>query len=299
VKQQSLSLSAWITLSLLAIIWGGSFLAYSLILREVPIFTMVANRVLWASLILWVIIFALRIPLPKLKQCGPLFVMGILNNVIPFSMIAWGQTHIESGLASILNGTTAIFTFVLAAVLFNDERLSRKKGLGVAIAFIGVCIVIGLEAMRNFNIRSLAQLSLIIACISYASAAVWARANIKGIHPIMAATGMLSSASIIMVPLALFIDGSPNYNFSSTTLGAMAFLSFPATAIAYLLYYQGLRQAGSANLSLVTLLVPPMAVIWGALVLSERLHSSAYIGFVLIALGMVIIDGRLLKREKR
>ena len=225
--------------------------------------------------------------------------MGILNNVIPFSMIAWGQTHIESGLASILNGTTAIFTFVLAAVLFNDERLSRKKGLGVAIAFIGVCIVIGLEAMRNFNIRSLAQLSLIIACISYASAAVWARANIKGIHPIMAATGMLSSASIIMVPLALFIDGSPNYNFSSTTLGAMAFLSFPATAIAYLLYYRGLRQAGSANLSLVTLLVPPMAVIWGALVLGERLHSSAYIGFVLIALGMVIIDGRLLKREKR
>ena len=252
-----------------------------------------------ASLILWIILFALRIPLPNLKQCGPLFVMGILNNVIPFSMIAWGQTHIESGLTSILNGTTAIFNFVLAAVLFNDERLSRKKGLGVAIAFIGVCIVIGLEAMHNFNIRSLAQLSLIIACISYASAAVWARANIKGIHPIMAATGMLSSASIIMVPLALCIDGSPNYNLSSTTLGAMAFLSFPATAIAYLLYYRGLRQAGSANLSLVTLLVPPMAVIWGALVLGERLHSSAFIGFVLIALGMVIIDGRLLKREKR
>ena len=282
-----------------AIIWGGSFLAYSLILREVPIFTMVANRVLWASLILWVIIFALKVPLPNLKEWGTLFVMGILNNVIPFSMIAWEQTHIESGLASILNGKTAIFTFVLAAMLFNDERLSRKKGLGVAISFIGVCVVIGLDAMHDFNIRSLAQLSLIMACMSYATAAVWARANIKDIHPIMAATGMLSSASIIMVPLALFVDGAPNYSLSVTTLCAMAFLSFPATAIVYLLYYRELRQAGSANLSLVTLLVPPMAVIWGALVLGERLHSSAYIGFVLIALGMTIIDGRLLKREKR
>jgi drug/metabolite transporter (DMT)-like permease len=287
------------TLGVLAIIWGGSFLAFALILREVPVFSLVANRVLWGCLTLWVVVIFMRIPLPNLRQWSILFVMGLLNNAVPFSMIAWGQTHIESGLASILNGTTAIFTFVFASMVFSDERLTPRKGLGVAIAFLGVCVIIGLDALRSFDVRSMAQLSLLGACLSYAVAAVWARAKIKGIHPIMAATGMLTGSSIIMVPLALYVDGPLTYNLLPVTLVSMAFLSVPATAIAYLLYYRGLRQAGSANLSLVTLLVPPMAVLWGALILGERLPSSAYAGFALIAIGMIIIDGRLGKRESR
>ncbi len=97
MNQQTLSLSAWISLLSLATIWGGSFLAYSLILREVPVFTLVANRVLWASLTLWIVVLLMKLPLPSLRQCYILFVMGFLNNAIPFSLIAWGQTHIESG----------------------------------------------------------------------------------------------------------------------------------------------------------------------------------------------------------
>ena len=116
MNQQTLSLSAWISLLSLATIWGGSFLAYSLILREVPVFTLVANRVLWASLTLWVVVLLLKLPLPNLRHCYVLFFMGFLNNAIPFTLIAWGQTHIESGLASILNGTTVIITFALASM---------------------------------------------------------------------------------------------------------------------------------------------------------------------------------------
>ncbi len=299
MKQQTVSLAAWITLAVLAIIWGGSFLAFALILREVPVFTVVAHRVFWAALFLWCIVIAMGIPRPNIAQWRTLIVMGFLNNVIPFSLIIWGQTQIESGLASILNGTTAVFTFLLAAVFFADERLTKQKSLGVAVAFIGVCTVIGIDALRSFDIRSLAQLAIIGACLSYAFAAVWGRSQIKGLHPIMAATGMLTGASIIIIPMALFTDGMPSFSLNKTTTASLIFLAIPATALAYLLYYRALRLAGSANLSLVTLLVPPVAVFLGAAVLGERLSPSAFVGFGLIAFGMVIIDGRLVSRKRR
>ena len=166
------------------------------------------------------------------------------------------------------------------------------------MAFIGVCVIIGLDALRNFNIQSLAQMAVIGACISYAFAAVWGRAKIKGLHPIMAATGMLTGACLIIIPMALFVDGMPSLMLNLTTTASIAFLAIPATALAYLLYYRALRLAGSANLSLVTLLVPPMAVFWGWLVLDEQLSPSAYVGFALIAFGMMIIDGRLFARKR-
>jgi drug/metabolite transporter (DMT)-like permease len=283
----------------LATIWGGSFLAFALILREVPVLTIVAHRVLWASLFLWGLVFYLGIARPNWQQWRILLVMGFLNNVIPFSLIIWGQTQIESGLASILNGTTAIFTFVLAALFFADERLTKRKSLGVIIAFLGVCTIIGIDTLRNFDIRSMAQMAVIGACLSYAFAAIWGRAKIKNLHPIMAATGMLTGACFIIIPMALWVDGVPSTNLNLTTTASIAFLAIPATAIAYLLYYRALRLAGSANLSLVTLLVPPMAVFWGWLVLGERLSPSAYAGFALIALGMMIIDGRVFSRKRR
>ena len=299
MKQQTVSLAVWITLFALATLWGGSFLAFALILREVPVLTIVAHRVLWAALFLWGLVLFMGIQRPNLRQWGTLLVMGFLNNVIPFSLIIWGQTQIDSGLASILNGTTAIFTFVLAALFFADERLTRRKSLGVLVAFLGVCVIIGIDALQNFNIQSLAQMAVIGACLAYAFAAVWGRAKIKGLHPIMAATGMLTGACTIIIPMALWVDGVPETSLNLTTLASIAFLAIPSTAIAYLLYYRALRLAGSAHLSLVTLLVPPMAVFWGWLVLGERLAPSAYAGFALIALGMMVIDGRLISCKRR
>ncbi len=295
--QKSLSLAAWISLISLALIWGVSFLCFALGLQELHVYTLVAHRVFWGGLVLWGVVFAMRIPLPKsAKSWGALLIMGFLNNAIPFSLIAWGQTHIESGLASIINGSTAIFGILIAAMLFSDERLTTRKLIGVIVSFIGVSITMGWDALQNLDIRSLAQLSLLAASLSYGLAASWGRYALRDMHPIMAATGMLTGASLIMIPLALYIDGPPQFDLMPSTMAAMLFLAIPATSIAYLLYYRTLNLAGSGNLSLVTLMVPPTAVFWGAIVLDETLPAVAYLGFSVIALGMIIIDGRLMRR---
>ena len=299
IEQKTISTQAWIALFALGMIWGASFLAYAVTLRELPIFTLVAHRVLWGCLVLWGVVFALRIPLPKhLSNYLALLGMGVFNNVIPFSLIAFGQQTIESGLASILNATSAFFTIALAALVFADERLTQSKIIGTIFSFIGVIVIIGWESLFHFESRTLAILALLGSSCSYAIAAVWARSFLQGIHPIMAATGMLTASSLVMIILALSIDGAPVLNLQFNTWAAVLFLAIPATAIAYLLYYRALALAGSGNFSLVTLLVAPSAVFWGWLILDETLDINAYLGFALIGLGMVIVDGRLLKRLK-
>lgn len=298
--QQNITAAGWFTLIALALIWGGSFLAFALGLREIPVFTLVAHRVFWGCLALWLVVLVLRIPIPKsVRLWSAMLVMGALNNVIPFSLIVWAQTHIESGLASILNGTTAFFGILLAALFFADERLTKNKLIGCILAFIGVCVIIGMDALRALNIRSLAQLALILSSFSYGCAAVWARRSFGRVNPIMAATGMLTGSTIIVLPLAYFIDGAPSFDLSISAWGAIAFLGLPCTAIAYLLYYRALRLTGSGNVSLVTLLIPPTAVFWGAAILGEKLPATAFIGFLLIAAGMVVLDGRLFGRFQK
>lgn len=295
MKQQSMTTGAWVSLLALALIWGASFLCFALALRELPVFTVVANRVFWGASALWVYVLIRNIPRPaSMRQWSALAVMGLLNNAIPFSLIAWGQTHIESGLASILNGTTAIFAVLIAALVFKDEKLTGRKLSGVILASVGALVVVGPEALRNFDLRSLAQIALLGASLSYACAAVWARFSLSGLHPVMAATGMLTGSTMIMVPLALIVDGTPETLPGATTIAALGFLALPATAVAYLLYYRCLNLAGSGNLSLVTLLVPPTAVFWGAVILNEALSLTAFSGFILIALGMLVLDGRIL-----
>ena len=297
MNQQDISTAAWITLGALAMIWGASFLAFALGLRELPVFTLVAHRVFWGALTLWLVVVVLRIPLPKtLRVWMSLLIMGLLNNAIPFSLIAWGQVSIESGLASILNGTTAMFAVILAAITFADEKLTANKIAGVLIAFGGVIITMGWQSLTSIDIRSLAQWAIIGASLSYGLAAVWARLMFKGLNPIAAATGMLTGSSLIMVPLAFFVDGTPQFDLTVTTWGAALFLGIAASAVSYLLYYRALNLAGSGNLSLVTLMIPPLAVFWGWLVLGETLGVNAIVGFGIIAIGLILIDGRVLKR---
>lgn len=291
--------AAWMTLLSLAMIWGASFLAYAIGLRELPIFTLVAHRVFWGCLALWLLVWGTGLNVPRgLRIWGVLIIMGILNNAIPFSLVAFGQQTVQSGLASILNSTNAFFTILLAAAVFADERLSKAKLFGTALSFVGVVTIIGWHSFLALDARLLAIFALLSASLSYAFAAVWARAFMQGVHPITAAAGMLSSSSVVMVLLALCFDGVPQFDLQLNTWVAVLFLALPATAIAYLLYYRALRLAGSGNLGLVTLLIVPSAMIWGALILDERLSANAYIGFILIGLGMVIVDGRLLKSLK-
>ena len=294
--QKTISPQAWAGLLILALIWGGSFLSVHVALEEIGPLTSVAHRTGWAMLILWTYVLIRRLPLPKdLRIWGAFLVMGLLNNVIPFSLMAWGQLHIETGLTSILNASTAIFGVIAAAVFLADERLTARKALGVSIGFLGVSTAIGLDAFKDFDIRSLGQLAVIGGTISYALAGVWARKTLAQLTPQVAAAGMLTGASIVTFPAAWIIEGPITLALQPQTWAAISYYAIIATALAYILYYRVLALAGSGNAMLVTLLVAPVAIILGAIVLGEALPLRAYVGFAILALGLLILDGRLLK----
>lgn len=293
MTQKDLSARAWLELSVLSLIWGASFLSIRVALDELPFLTSVAWRVVPAALILWAWVALRGLTVPRDPRIwGAFLMMGLLNNVIPFGLMAWGQLHIESGLTSILNAATAIFGVIAAAIFFADERLSTRKALGVSLGFLGVATAIGLANLAQLDLRSLAQLAVIGGTVSYALAGVWARKMLSGLAPQVAAAGMLTGSSVIILPIALRMDGLviPQHG---TTILAVGYYSIVATALAYLLYYRVLAMAGTGNLMLCTLLVAPVAILLGALILGEDLPPQAYLGFGLLALGLLVLDGRV------
>ncbi|MEM0949519.1 MAG: DMT family transporter [Pseudomonadota bacterium] len=296
IAQTSLSPRAWAELLLLSVIWGASFLSIRVALDEVPVFTSVAHRVGWAALILWIVVWIRGIPLPRNPQVwGAFLVMGLLNNIVPFSLMAWGQLHIETGLTSIFNATTAIMAVLVAAAVFPDERLTPNRLAGVCIGFLGVATAIGFGALTDFDIRSLAQMAILAGAFSYALAGAWGRTTLKGLRPELAAAGMLTASAVVIVPAAWMIDGPIRLDLTPHTIAAIGYYSAIATAFAYLLYYRVLAMAGSGNLLLCTLLIAPVAIVLGALILDETLPPRAFWGFGILALGLVILDGRVLR----
>ena len=279
---------------MLAAVWGGSFFFAEVALSEVPPLTITLHRVVWAVPILAVILFLNGIALPRsLSVWGAYLVMGALNNAIPFSLIFWGQTQIESGLASILNGTTAIFAAVVAALLLVDEPLTAKKIVGAALGVAGVAFIMGPSALTDFNPTNLAQLAILGATFSYAFAGVWGKTALAGQTPLMNALGMLVGSTVLMMPIVLVFDGPPNLELSASVWGALLGIAALSTALAYVLYFAILVRAGTANLLLVTLLIPPFAIGLGVLFLGEKMGPDAWIGFAIIVLGFAVTDGRI------
>ncbi len=296
--QKSLSQRAWGELLLLGLIWGGSFLSIRIALNEVPVVTAVWHRVFWAALALWAVIWWRGLPLPRNPMIWFAFlVMGLLNNVIPFGLMTWGQLYIETGLTSILNASTAVFGVIVAALVFVDERLTLRRALGVALGFGGVVVVIGPQALLQFDPRSAAQLAVLGGALSYSLASAWARRHLSTLPPQLAAAGMLTGSTLVMFPAMIWIDGMPRLDLAITTWGAIGYFAFIATAAAYLLYYRVLAMAGSGNLMLVTLVIPPVAIVLGAVVLNEALGPRAYAGFALLALGLLVLNGPRAPRD--
>lgn len=302
LMQKTMSSRAWAEMILLALLWGGSFLAIRTALDEIPPLTSVAHRTFWAMIVLWGVVALMRLPVPRDPRIWLAFLgMGVLNNVIPFALMAWGQLYVETGLTSILNASTAVFGVIAAALFLADERMTWRKSIGVTVGFIGVATAIGLDNVRSFDLRSLAQLAIIAGTLSYALAGVWARRFLSVLAPQVAAAGMLTGATLVAVPLAWHVDGPINFDLQGTTIAAVAYYAIVATAGAYLLYYRVLAMAGSGNLMLVTLLIAPVAITLGALVRGEALAPNAFAGFALLALGLAILDGRIWRalRPKR
>lgn len=298
--QKTISPRAWAELILLGVIWGGSFLSIRIALDEIPVVTLVLHRCGWAALFLWAVVLLMRLPIPKEPRIwGAFLVMGLLNNVIPFGLMAWGQLHIETGLTSILNAATAIFGVIVAALVFTDERLTARKAAGVLLGFLGVATAIGLERFASFDLRSTAQLAVLAGTVSYAFASAWARLKLSNLPPQVAAAGMLTGSTFCLLPAALLIDGPVTLALETGTWLSIAYFSLIATAGAYLLYYRVLSLAGSGNLMLVTLIIPPVAIMLGALVLGEELKPQAYAGFALLAAGLAVLNGKPILRRMR
>ena len=300
MTDQRMSLFVWGEMALLALIWGGSFLAIRTALDEIPVLASVTHRVLWAALLLWVIVALRRLPIPRSPRIwGAFLVMGCLNNVIPFTLMTWGQLTIETGLTAILNAATAVWGVLVAAAVFQDERLTWMRTGGVLIGFAGVAIAVGVNNLLAFDPRSLAQVAVIAGTLSYAFAGSWARATLSSQPPLVAAAGMLTGSTFVMIPLTLAVEGAIPMRMAPVTWAAITYYALASTALAYLLYYRILASSGAGNLMLVTLLIPPVAIVLGMSVRGEVIPTEAYLGFALLALGLALIDGRLFARFKR
>ncbi len=299
MTQVSIPPRAWALLILLSLIWGSSFLTTTILVQSLAPLHVVTHRVLWAAVFLWIYALVRGLPLPRdLATWGALLAMGALNNVLPFTLQAYAQTTIESGLAGILNATAAIFAPLVAALVFADERLTRNKVLGVALGFVGVTVVIGPDALRALDLRSLAQFAIIGSTLSYGLSSAFARRYLSHLRPEVAALGMLTGSTLIMLPLSWAVAGPLPFALPAATLAGLAVYGLVITAAAYLLYYRIIRLAGAGNVMLVTLLIVPIAVALGVVVRAESLPPSAFAGSALIVLGLMVIDGRLLQRRR-
>ncbi|WP_170381318.1 DMT family transporter [Ruegeria atlantica] len=290
-KQKHLSPKAWAELLLLGLIWGASFVSIRIALDTVPVMTSVFHRVFWAMLVLWLVVWIQGLRVPTSPRMWLAFgIMGLLNNAVPFSLMAWGQLYIETGLTSILNAMTAIFGVITAAILFKDERLTPLRAAGVGLGFLGVAIAIGIKNFTTFNLQSAAQLAIIAGAISYALAGAWARVKFSDMPPVVAAAGMLTASTVQILPITLLVDGVPQLDLPMITWAAIGYYALIATAGAYLLYYRVLAMAGAGNLLLVTLVIPPVAIVLGAVLRDETLPPQAYLGFAILALGLLILN---------
>ena len=284
----------------LAMVWGGSFFFAEIALQEVGPLTITLFRVGMAVPVLALVVWGMRLSVPRAPGIWAAYlVMGALNNAIPFSLINWAQSQIESGIASILNGSTAVIAAVVAGLLLKDEPLTANKIAGALFGLAGVALIMGFDLLTGLDPRDLAQLAVLGAALSYSLASVWAKIRLSGIAPQMNALGMLTGAFVLMLPVALWFDGVPSFSYSAPVWGALVGSALLSSVLAYLLYFAILARAGAANLMLVTLMIPPFAVGLGALFLDERLSANALAGFGLIAIGLLITDGRILARRRR
>ena len=285
----------WSLLALLSVLWGGSFFFNGVLLRELPPLTVVLLRVALAAIILLPFLWVYRIAFPKsLSGWKPYLAIGLLNNVLPFSLVVTGQTYIPSGLASILNATTPLFTVVVMAAA-GDEKLHARRVAGVVAGLIGVIILRGQDLGLTTD-QGVGILLCLAGAFSYGLAALFARRRLSDSPPLATATFQLLASSLMMtVVVAVFERPWRLPMPGATTWLAMIGLAALSTALAYIVFFQILRRSGSTNVMLVTLLIPVTAILLGHLVLGESVSLREMIGALVIGSALLLIDGRVLK----
>jgi drug/metabolite transporter (DMT)-like permease len=292
----------WAILGTLALIWGGAFFLIGVAVRHVPPFTYVFMRLTMAAAAMWAILAWRRekLALPR-EAWGAIVLLALLNNALPFTLFGWAQTHIASGLASILNATTPIWGVIVAHLFTADEKITPRKLAGVMIGFGGVALMIGPGLLDSLGGGVLGELACVVASLAYALAGVWARRFKKmGVSPFSVTTGQLTVGALMMLPVALIGDHPWSMPLPPPQAwAAIAALAIFCTAFGYVLYFRLIDRAGATNALLVTLLVPPTAILLGVLFLGETIAPHDFAGLGLIALGLAAIDGRLLGLFRR
>ncbi|WP_206060476.1 DMT family transporter [Nitrincola alkalilacustris] len=288
----------WILLITLSILWGGSFFFVGVAVDALGPLTIVALRVGLAAIALnlVVVLMGLRMPAEK-PMWKAFFGMGLLNNMIPFTLIVWGQAYIASGLASILNASTIFFTVIAAHYLTQDERLTGGRFAGVVLGIAGVVFMVGTEALSGLSTQLLAQLAVLGGALSYAFAGIYGRRfRILNSPPLVTATGQVTASALVLIPLALLLERPWLLPMPSATVwAAILGLALLSTALAYILYFRVLSTAGATNILLVTFLIPVSAILLGTVFLGEKLELKHFTGMAFIAIGLAAIDGRPLK----
>ncbi len=290
-----MTLAEWATLLFLSLLWGGSFFFNAVAVKELPVFTVVVGRVAMAAVLMLCLLRAMGLKLPSDRRIwAAFFGIGLINNAIPFSLIVGGQQHIASGVASILNAATPLFTVLFAHFLTTDEKMTGNRLAGVLVGFVGVAVMVGLDAVQSLGSHVTAQLMCLSATVSYALASIYGRRfRAMGVPALVTATGQVVAASVLLVPVMLLVDRPWTLPMPGlAALGAVAGLAVLSTALAYVLYFRLLATAGASNLALVTFLVPVSAILLGFLFLDEVLLPRHLAGMALIGLGLAAIDGR-------
>lgn len=295
-----MSAAAWLMLVALSVLWGTSYFLIEIALEGLPVLTLVATRIALAAAVLWLFVWATGARVPRsLRTWSAFLLMGVLNNIIPFSLIVWGQTAITSSLAAILNATTPIFAVLIAPLFLRDEPFTPAKFGAVLLGFAGVVVMIGPDAVRELGGAVFAQLAVVLAALSYASASVFGRRfHALGIAPLASAACQVTMSALLLLPAVFADDGFTSLTGASVPVwAAVGSLAVLSTAVAYVLYFRILATAGATNLMLVTFLIPVTAILLGTLVLGETLHRSELLGMTLIAFALVSIDGRVFRRR--
>jgi len=302
VIRRTMTTGEWSLLVFLAVLWGGSYFYVGVAIKVLSPLEIVAFRVTLGALLLYFVVRVTGAEMPRDRTTWvAFFVMSLTNNVIPFSLIAWAQSEVASGLAAILNATTPLFAVILAHYLTKDERMTPARVAGVMIGFGGVVIMIGPDAVAGATTDLLADLALLLASVFYALSPIYGRRfGRAGLAPLVTATGQFIAAAVIMVPLALIIDRPWTLSMPGPEVwGALFGLGAVSGSLAYIIYYRLLATAGAVNLILVTFLVPVTAILLGALFLGEHLAANHFLGMACIGLGLAAIDGRALRVLRR
>jgi drug/metabolite transporter (DMT)-like permease len=290
----------WMLLVTLGILWGGSYFFGKVALAQLPPFTVAVGRLGIAAAVLHVVVRAAGYAMPgSVRVWRAFWIMGLLNNVIPMSLILWGQTRIGSGLAAILNASTPLFTVLLAHLFTRDERMTAGKIGGVLFGLAGVVVMIGPVALGGLSGGLLAQLAMLGAGISYACAGIFGR-RFAGRPPLVTAAGQVTASSLTLLPLSLIVDRPwLLLPLGARTWAAVFGLALLCTALAYVIYFRILATSGASNLLLVTLLMPVTAVLLGISMLGEHIEPRHVVGMALIAVGLAAIDGRIFALLRR